>query len=109
MGHQGEMVPMMMQRFVAMFDEKIFGYKRNVGEMLRSQVWVAISGSFSLPPTQIAIATSGVDRVLFANDYPYIESQRVLEFVSALGDIVSSANYKKICQTNAEQLFKIKA
>ncbi len=109
MGHQGEMVPMMMQRLDTMFDEKIFGYKRSVGEMLRSQVWVAISGLFSLPPTQVAIATWGVDRVLFANDYPYIESQRVPEFVRALGDIVSPADLRKICQTNAEQLFKIKA
>ena len=76
--------------------------------MLRSQVWVAFSGLFSLPQTQIAIATWGVDRVLFANDYPYIESQRVPEFVRALGDIVSPADLRKICQTNAEQLLKIK-
>ena len=108
MGHQGEMVPMMMQRFDSFFDEKTFGYKRSIGEMLRSQVWIAISGLFSLPPTQAAIATWGIDRVLFANDYPYIETQRVPDFVRALGDIVSPADLRKICQTNAEQLFKIK-
>ncbi|KAL3496419.1 hypothetical protein BJX62DRAFT_232525 [Aspergillus germanicus] len=108
MGHQGEMVPMMMQRFDTMFDKNIFGFKRSIGEMLRSQVWVAISGLFSLPPTQAAIATWGIDRVLFANDYPYIESQKVPEFVRALGDIISPADLRKICQTNAERLFKIK-
>ena len=108
MGHQGEMVPMMMQRFDSFFDEKTFGYKRSIREMLRNQVWVAISGLFSLPPTQIAIATWGADRVLFANYYFYIESQRVPEFVRAFGDIVSPADLRKICQTNAEQLLKIK-
>jgi predicted TIM-barrel fold metal-dependent hydrolase len=108
MGHQGEMVPMMMQRFDSFFNEKEFGYKRSIGEMLRSQVWVAISGLFSLPPTQAAISTWGIDRVLIANDYPYIESQRVPDFVRALGDIISPADLRKVCQTNAEQLFKIK-
>lgn len=108
-GHQGEMLPMMIQRFDAMFDEKIFSLKRSVGEALRSQVWLAISGLFSLPPTQIAIQTWGVDRILFANDYPYIESQRVPEFIRALGDMVGPSDIRKICQTNAEELFKFRA
>jgi hypothetical protein len=30
MGHQGEMVPVVMQRCDPMFDEKIFGFKRSV-------------------------------------------------------------------------------
>lgn len=107
-GHQGEMLPMMLQRFDAMFDEKIFGLKRSVGEILRSQVWLAISGLFSLPPTQIAIQTWGVDRILFANDYPFIDAQRVPDFIRALGDMVGPSDIRKICQTNAEQLFKLR-
>ncbi|KAJ5632773.1 hypothetical protein N7490_009112 [Penicillium lividum] len=108
-GHQGEMLPMMLQRFDAMFDQKIFGLKRSVGQALRSQVWLAISGLFSLPPTQIAIQTWGVDRILFANDYPYIDAQRVPEFVRALGDLIGPSDLRKICQTNSEELFKFKA
>lgn len=88
-GHHGEMLPMMLQRFDAMFDKQIFGLKRSVGKTLRSQVWIAISGLFSLSPTQIAIQTWGVDRVLFANDYPFIDSQRVLEFLRVLGDVLA--------------------
>ena len=108
-GHQGEMLPMMLQRFDAMFDEKIFGFERNVAETLRRQVWLAISGLFSLPPTQIAIQTWGVDRILFANDYPYIDAQRVPGFLRALGDLVGPTDMRKICQTNAEQLFNFLA
>jgi predicted TIM-barrel fold metal-dependent hydrolase len=108
-GHQGEMLPMMLQRFDAMFDAKIFGLQRSVGEALRSQVWLAISGLFSLPPTQVAIQTWGVDRILFANDYPYIEAQRVPGFVTALGDLVGPSDLRKICQSNAEELFGFKA
>ncbi|KAF9891398.1 hypothetical protein FE257_004254 [Aspergillus nanangensis] len=108
-GHQGEMLPMMLQRCDVMFGTEVFGLKRSVSEAMRSQVWLAISGLFSLPPTQIAIQTWGVDRILFANDYPFIDAQRVPEFVRALGDVVAPSDLRKICQTNAEELFKFKA
>lgn len=106
-GHQGEMLPMMLQRFDTMFDKNIFGFKRDVGETLRAQVWLAISGLFSLPATQIAIQTWGVDRILFANDYPFIDAQRVPDFLRALGDILAPSDLRKVCQLNAQQLFKI--
>jgi len=108
-GHQGEMMPMMYQRFDAMFDERIFGFKRSVAEMLRSQVWIAISGLFSLPPTTASIQTWGVDRVLFANDYPFIDPVRTPAFISAFGDAIGPSDLRKIRQTNAEQLFKIRS
>ena len=108
-GHQGEMMPMMMQRFDTILDERTFGFQRSVGKMLRDQVWISISGMFSLPPTQAAIATWGIDRVLFANDYPFIPIQGVQEYIGALGDLLSPADLRKICQTNAEDLLKIKA
>ena len=108
-GHQGEMMPMMMQRFDTIFDERVYALEGSVGEMLRSQVWISISGLFSLPPTQAAISTWGVDRVLFANDYPFISSQGVQNFICALGDVVAPSDLRKICQTNAEELLKFKA
>lgn len=108
-GHQGEMMPMMMQRFDGALDLKTTGLKRSVGETLREQVWVAISGMFSLPVTQIAIQTWGVERVLFANDYPFVDAQRVPDFVRALNDVVGPSDMKKILQTNTEMLFKFRA
>ena len=108
-GHQGEMLPMMLQRFDTVFNETVFGFRRSVGEMLRSQVWLAISGLFTLPPTMTAIQTWGVDRILFANDYPFVDAQRVPGFIRALGDFVAPSDLRKICQTNAQDLFKIKA
>lgn len=49
----------------------------------------------------------GINRDLFVNDYPCIGSQRVSEFVQALGDFDSPADLWKICQTDAEQLFEV--
>lgn len=108
-GHQGEMMPMMMQRFDGTLDPKTTGLRRSVGETLREQVWIAISGMFSLPVTQIAVQTWGVDRVLFANDCPFVDAQRVPNFVAALGDVLGPSDMKKILQTNTEELFKFKA
>ncbi len=106
-GHQGEMLPMMLQRFDSMFDAKTFGLRRSVGEALRSQVYIAFSGIFTIPATLIALQTWGVDRVLFANDYPFIDTQRVPEFLRALGDVVSPADMRKICETNAKRLLNM--
>ena len=109
-GHQGEMMPMMMKRFDTVFHPPhLFGLERTVAEMLRSQVWVAISGFFSIPPTITLIAAWGVEKVLFANDYPFMKIEGVQEYIRALGDMVTTADLRKICQTNAEELLKFKA
>ncbi|RFU28722.1 hypothetical protein B7463_g7625, partial [Scytalidium lignicola] len=107
-GHQGEMLPMMMQRFDVMFPPELFGLQRTVGQILREQVWVAISGMFTIPPTLAAVQTWGVDHVLFANDYPFLDLDRTPNFINALGDVIAPSDLRKICQTNAEELFRIK-
>lgn len=107
-GHQGEMLPMMLRRAEEMFDQKTFGYKRTVAEMLRSQVWIAISGFFTIPETLLSIQRWGIDKVLFACDYPFVEAEGVPKFVKALSEVIAPEDVRKICQTNAEALFKIK-
>ena len=76
-------------------DERVLGFERSVGEMLRSQVWISISGMYSLAPTQLAIATWGVDRILFANDYPYIDLKGAKDCIRALEDVLSPADLRK--------------
>ncbi|MCJ1332751.1 hypothetical protein MMC10_009445 [Thelotrema lepadinum] len=108
-GHSGEMMPAMLSRFDQMFDQDTLGLERTVGQMLREQVWLSISGLFSIPATLSAVQTWGVDRVMFGCDYPFIDSQSVPAFLRSLGDVVAPSDMRKICQTNAEKLFKIVA
>ena len=108
-GHQGEMLPSMMERADQVFDVVALGLKRSVGETLRSQVWISISGFFSPALTQTSIITWGVDRVLFGVDYPFTNMNRMAEYLRALAELVSPSDLRKICQTNAEDLLKIKA
>ncbi len=109
-GHQGEMMPPMMHRFDTIYNPPAaFGLERPVTEMLRSQVWVAISGFFSIPPTMTLIATWGVDRVLFANDYPFVAADKVQDYIRRLGDMVSPLDLEKICHRNAESLLRLES
>jgi len=108
-GHQGEMLPSMMQRVEQAFDAKVFDLKRSVSETLRSQVWISVSGFFTLPITQAAIAMWGVDKILFGVDYPFTNMNKVPEYVRGLCNILSPRDLRKILQTNAEELLKIKA
>lgn len=107
-GHQGEMLPFLLQRFDGAFEQEAMGLKRSVGEMLRTQVWVAISGLFTLPVTQLTLQTWGSDRLLFAQDYPYVDCQTVPSFLKAMNDLFAPTDMRKILQTNAEELFKLK-
>lgn len=107
-GHQGELMPAFLHRFDAFFDQEIYGLKYSVGETLRKQVWLSMSGEFSIPACLAAIQTWGVDRILFGNDYPYIDAQCVPAFLKALGDVVAPSDMRKICQTNVEELFKLR-
>ncbi|KAK4501905.1 hypothetical protein PRZ48_007714 [Zasmidium cellare] len=108
-GHQGEMLPIMMERLGEMFHPEAFGFKRTVPEMLRSQVWIAISGMFSVQVTELSVKAFGADRVLFAVDYPMISSEGVTEFLKELSQALPPEVLRKICQTNSEELFKVKA
>lgn len=107
-GHQGEMLPFMLQRFDGALEHKALGLKRSVGEILRTQVWVALSGFFTLPVTQLTLQTWGSDHILFALDYPYVDCQRVPSFLKAMNDLFAPSDMRKILQTNAEELFKLR-
>ena len=109
-GHLGEMMPGMMHRFDTVFcPSEAFGLTRRVGEIPRSQVWVAISGFFSLAPTKALLETWGADRVLFAVDYPFMEITEAQPYLRSLKSILSSEDFRKVCQLNAEKLLKFKA
>ena len=99
----------MIQRVDQVSDVASLRLERSVGETLRSQVWISVSGIFSPTIPQTSIATWGVDRILFGMDYPFTNFNRVEEYLRAVGELVSPSDLTKICQTNAEYLLKIKA
>ena len=106
-GHHGEMIPMMMQRADGFSSS--FGLKRPVSAMLREQVWVTLSGMFSMPPLRCAIDTFGADRVCWSVDYPYVSLavEQAHLFTKMMADSMSAAQFQAIMFGNAKALLKL--
>ena len=80
--------------------------KKKVSDYVRENIWLTTSGMPWPPTIRYCQEVMGMDRVLYAMDYPY-------QFVAAEvtmqdGLAISDADKKKFFQTNAEMLFKIR-
>jgi 2,3-dihydroxybenzoate decarboxylase len=79
--------------------------KKKPSEYIRENVWVTTSGMAWEPPISYCQKVLGMDRVLYAMDYPY---QFVPEEVKVTDNLpISPANKKKFYQTNAEKVFDL--
>jgi len=78
---------------------------REPSDYLRENVWVTTSGMAWEPPILYCQEVLGVDRVLYAMDYPY---QFVPEEVKVTDGLpISDGDKKKLYQTNAEEVFDL--
>lgn len=104
-GHMGEGLATMLDRV-----DEVFGAfaERNlaadVSQTIRSHVWITTSGFFSPIPFQAALSAFGVDRILFAVDYPYSSNSKGSEFLRDLP--LSEGEKRKIAHENADRLLR---
>ena len=79
--------------------------QKRPSEYLKENFYVTTSGMAWQPPILYAQSVLGVDRVLYAMDYPY---QFVPDEVKVTDDLpISDADKKKLYQTNAERVFAL--
>lgn len=79
--------------------------KRKPSDYLKENFHVTTSGMAWEPPILYAQSVLGVDRVLYAMDYPY---QFVPDEVKVTDNLpISDADKKKLYQSNAEKLFSL--
>ena len=79
--------------------------KRAPSEYIRENVYVTTSGMAWAPVITFLQSVLGMDRVLYAMDYPY---QYEASEVAATDNVpISASDRKKLFQTNAEQLFAL--
>lgn len=112
-GHLGEGLPFWLFRLDFMHASMVRS-KRYEGAQplnhppshyLRTNVWVTTSGMQWAPAILFCQQVLGVDRVLYAMDYPY---QFVPEEVKVTDQLpISDADRKKLYQTNAERVFRL--
>ena len=112
-GHMGEALPFWMFRLDYMHRATVNSkrypvlqpLKKKVSDYLKENVYVTNSGVAWAPAIQFSQQVLGVDRVLYAMDYPY---QFVAEEVGALErENLAVEVLRKFYQTNAERAFKL--
>lgn len=113
LGHMGEALPYWAYRLDYMHAatvrsqryESMQALQRRPSDYLRENFYVTNSGVAWEQAIRFAQEFMGVDRVMYAMDYPY---QHVLDEVIALDNMNMAPEIKKaFFQTNAERVFKI--
>jgi 2,3-dihydroxybenzoate decarboxylase len=110
-GHLGEGLPYWLFRIDFMHTRMVGSNRypnvkplqRLPSSYLKDNVYVTTSGMAWQPPILYAQSVLGIDRVMYAMDYPY---QFVPEEVLVTDDLpISEEDKKKLYQTNAERVF----
>jgi 2,3-dihydroxybenzoate decarboxylase len=112
-GHLGEALPYWLFRINFMHNRMVTANRyasvqklqRKPSDYVKENIYVTTSGMAWEPPILYAQSVLGMDRVLYAMDYPY---QFVPEEVAVTDNLpISEADKKKLYQSNAETVFNL--
>ncbi len=101
-GHMGEMLPVMMARADMVMPAAQTQLPRSISQTLRDQVYITTSGIFTRPPLEAALATFGLDNILFSVDYPYAPNAVGRKFLADLQ--LPPADIAKLAYGNADRV-----
>jgi predicted TIM-barrel fold metal-dependent hydrolase len=101
-GHMGETLPVMMARADMTMPAEQTQLPRSISQTLRDQVYITTSGIFTRPPLEAALATFGLDNILFSVDYPYAPNAPGHEFLAGLE--MAPADIAKLAYGNADRV-----
>jgi len=111
-GHCGEALPFWLFRLDYMnrtarpaIRSGATALKRTLSEYMRENVYVTTSGMAWAPVITFVQSVLGMDRVLYAMDYPYQFEPTEVTATDAVP--ISDFDKKKLFQTNAERVFKL--
>jgi len=68
---------------------------------------ITTAGVTSMPALRLCLDVLGVERILFAADFPYEDDAEAVRFMDGAG--VTEDERKQIYETNAHRVFKLKA
>jgi predicted TIM-barrel fold metal-dependent hydrolase len=102
-GHMGEGLPAMLARCDQAFGPQVSYLQRSISRTITDQVYVTTSGFFTLPPFQVALATFGIDRLMFSIDYPFSSNQQGRTFLDSL--TLAPEDMAKLTPGYADRLF----
>src|SRR6185503_16605380 len=111
-GHLGEALPFWLFRLDYMnktarpaIRSGASSLNKRISDYMKEHIYITTSGMAWAPAITFVQSVIGVDRVMYAMDYPY---QFELDEVIATDDVpISDENKKKLFQTNAERVFAL--
>lgn len=104
LGHMGEGLPFLLWRIDHALSRPGGGCP-NFREIFREHFWITTSGNFSDAALLCSMMELGADRILFSVDYPYVENQPGMDWMSHLA--ISTEDKDKIYSGNAKRLLKM--
>jgi predicted TIM-barrel fold metal-dependent hydrolase len=106
-GHQGEGLPAMLDRFHEVFAGATPSLlKRSVRQTILDQIHITTSGFYNVPSFVMLLQIFGADRIMFSVDYPYSSNATAAAFLKSLP--VSPGDKAKIAHGNADKLLKLR-
>jgi uncharacterized protein len=104
-GHMGEGLPAMLARCEHQFASDLAHLQRPLSQTIVDQVYVTTSGFFTIAPFMTALATFGIDRLMFAVDYPYANNDDGRALLDRLP--LSPNDLAKVAHANADRLLRL--
>jgi 2,3-dihydroxybenzoate decarboxylase len=113
-GHLGEGLPFWLFRIDFMHAAMVRAQRYpgvrplqlKASDYFKRNIWVTTSGMQWAPAIQFCISVLGIERVMYAMDYPY---QFVPEEVKVTDELpIGDADRKKLYQENVEQVFRLR-
>jgi 2,3-dihydroxybenzoate decarboxylase len=105
LGHLGETIPFTLWRCDWLLEH--VGGRPGFADIFREHFYLTTSGNFQQSALACSIAELGIDRIMFAVDYPYNANAQAVEFVRAAP--ISAADKAKIFHGNADRLLRLAA
>jgi predicted TIM-barrel fold metal-dependent hydrolase len=104
-GHMGEGLPAMLARCEQSFGSDLSHLQRSLSQTIVDQVHITTAGFFTVPPFMAALATFGIDRLMFSVDYPYSSNEDGRAFLEKLP--LAPADLAKVAHGNADRLLRL--
>ena len=104
-GHWGEGIIEMLDRLDYMIPKSMTGFKKNISEYYRENIYVTPSGIESSINLEAVTKYMGADHIIWAVDYPYIRNETVVDFL--MNSDLTEEEKELISHKNAEKLLKL--
>jgi predicted TIM-barrel fold metal-dependent hydrolase len=104
LGHFGETLPFLLWRInqaLARPGQESLSFR----EIFCRHFWVTTSGHFSTPALVCTMMEMGIDRIMFAIDYPYVVNQDGMNWIETLQ--ISSEDRAKILGGTAQKILRL--